>query len=130
MRSLISLTFSMGLPFGSSISQSITSCKNKVGQEFLSMHPIFTLWVDCLIISSVIILGLCLLMSTPTSLITSIARRLTILVGEVPALSGSYFLVNTSERNLQPSGFFPHFLHIQIIPSSCSCCLGVYLLIY
>jgi hypothetical protein len=40
-------------------------------------------------------LGLCLLISIPTSLITSIAKGLTTLVGEVPALSGSWFLGHT-----------------------------------
>src|SRR5215203_89534 len=67
MSSLISLTCSIDFPFGSSIPQSITLGMNSVGQNDLSIQPILTIFVEFLIISSVISLGFCCLMSIPTS---------------------------------------------------------------
>src|SRR5215469_6185920 len=53
-----------------------------------STQPMFTRRVDFLIMSSVKIFDLCLLISMPTSLITSIATGLILLAGMVPALNG------------------------------------------
>src|SRR5918996_2439505 len=64
---LISLTCSIFLPFGSSIPQFIKLGMNNVGQNDLSIHPILIIFVEFLIISSVISLDFCCLMSTPTS---------------------------------------------------------------
>src|ERR687894_1034343 len=84
--SLTSLTFSIGLPFGSSIPQSITLFMKSIGHSALSMQPMFTDFAEFLIMSSVIILDFWLLMSIPTSDIAWIARELMWETGLVPAL--------------------------------------------
>jgi hypothetical protein len=59
---------------------------NNVGHDSLSMHPIFTLTAAFLIMSSVMILDFCLLMSIPTSFIAYMAIGLISPAGLVPAL--------------------------------------------
>src|SRR6476659_4564564 len=99
--SLISLTLSIGLFLGSSSFQSKTFGKKSVGQDSLSMHPIFTVLYELRIMSSVISLDFWLLISIPISFITSIATGLICETGLVPALipiypSGPYVLKNPS----------------------------------
>ena len=59
--SLISLTWSIVLPFGSSIPQSIKLGMNNVGQKDLSIHPILIIFVEFLIIIFSDIFGFLLL---------------------------------------------------------------------
>src|SRR5215204_5936588 len=106
--SLISLTFSIGFPLGSSIPQSFTLGMNKVGQNDLSIQPILTIFVESLIMSSVMSFDFWLPMFIPTSFITSIARGLISPDGFVPALRvayplGAYFLKKPSPIWLLPA---------------------------
>ena len=73
-----------------------------------STQPMFTRRVDFLIMSSVNIFDLCLLISMPTSFITSIARGLISLTGLVPALD--LYLEDWCMKALQKKGETVHTL--------------------
>ena len=77
-------------PFGSSIPQSIRLEINMVGQNDLSIQPKLTIFVEFLIISSVISLNFCHLTSTPTSSMAWTTTGFILEIGFVPVLIASY----------------------------------------
>jgi len=64
----------------------ITFGKNSVGQELLSMQPMLIIYSEFLIISSVISLGFCVLISIPSFFIASIELGFIAEIGLVLAL--------------------------------------------
>ena len=94
MSSLISRTFSMGLPFGSSSAHSIVGLKNGPGQIPWSLQPMVTIKSLSIAIFAVISFGLLAEMSMPFSFITSTTTGLTFSAGLFPALESDNLAIS------------------------------------